>query len=120
VISWLNLEDAKILRDPVCSWLIVLVAASLSLAVVWVVEKSDDAPHSVEISYAEFLSLVENDRVVKVRVRGEHVYAVLTQCVALRPDMELSRYVETWVPSNEQKTLLPLLRRHSVIVSTGG
>lgn len=94
----------------------MLFALSLSLFFVWVVEKGDHAQRSVEITYTEFLSLVDKQRVMKVRLRGEHLYAVLTQCIVLGSDRKMTRYIDTSVPKDAQNALFALLRKDSVSI----
>lgn len=97
----------------------VLLALCLSLTFVWQIAQKDYTPRGVAITYAEFVSLVEREQVVQAHLRGRHVYAVLTQPTTLGPDMQLSQTVQTWMPSDQQETLLRLLRRYSVTVSIG-
>jgi cell division protease FtsH len=68
------------------------------------------------VSYTEFKSLVAQNQVTEVRLRGATVSAHLRAPQVLHAGAQPAEYVETRVPAIGDTELLPLLERHAVAV----
>ena len=94
----------------------LLIAASLVL-LYYLLAQTPSGERTFPIPYSQFKSLVEQDEVAEVTLRGEVATGVLTSSSPIGPHGEPGMHFQTRIPAFGDESLLPMLERHRVRVT---
>ncbi len=110
-------EQTPRFRPVTSIWMVVALFLLATLAINYYFSAESPAEHVYPINYSMFKTLLEDDQVIAVTLRGREASGELAVPHALGPGGEYSKHFRTFLPELEDDSLLPALEEKKVDIN---